>query len=131
MISTAVSESASPNQKKKSSPSHESSSSPQYIQHLLIFQNMKTNNKMCRMSEFLSPSPSPSQSEKNWTRVRVRVKWTRVRTRVRVPTRVTQHWILVGYLVRWWSDRLFIRAFINYLSVSHKVCDELVVCYRC
>ena len=36
-------------QKKNSSPSHESSSP--HIQHLFIFQNMKTNNKMYRMSE--------------------------------------------------------------------------------
>ena len=35
--------------KKKSSPSHESSSP--HIQHLFVFQNMKINNKMYRMSE--------------------------------------------------------------------------------
>ena len=35
--------------KKNLSPSHESSSP--HIQHLFIFQNMKTNNKMYRMSE--------------------------------------------------------------------------------
>ena len=86
--------------KKNSSPSHESSSP--HIQHLFIFQNMKTNNKISNVrvnsatrhgryclvdsgvtrarvtSQDFCPSPSPSQSEKNWTRVRV-------------PTRVTQH----------------------------------------
>ena len=38
-------------QKNFSSPSHESSYCSPHIQHLFVFQNMKTNHKMYRMSE--------------------------------------------------------------------------------
>ena len=47
--SESESESTSPSQKKNLSPSHKCSSP--HIQHFFIFQNMKTNNKMYRMSE--------------------------------------------------------------------------------
>ena len=77
-------------------PSHESSSP--HIQHLFIFQNMKTNNK--NVSNIRVKQRNTARPATAWTRARVTISESESDVKVkknwtaqsRVPTRVTQHW---------------------------------------